>query len=237
MNNNTLHQIKRVEAARAKKAKLIEDAKGRRDAASRAGNAAEVARLERRIRQLERRHGMTWDAYQRLEHQLREAYKDELSQAHEEIIAATASAIRAAEVIDATHDAINQALHHLQYEVMDDGPCYQTAQGKTRPFHAKDKQLPLLRMDADIMDIVRDALDDYTNHKNRSCEDGTSIFSDCSKGRKSQKRETEKGRKEGSFQNDVRRTKKRSSRKDGSTRRASDRRHTARDHDKSASSD
>lgn len=165
MLNSTRHQIKRVEAARAKKSKMIEAAKGRRDAASKAGNAAEVAKLERRIRQLERRHGMTWDAYQRLEHQLREAYKDELSQAHEEIIAATAGAIRAAREIDATHAAINDALHILQYEVMSDPPNYKTAQGKVRVFHAKDKRLPLLRMDADILDIVRAALDDYVNHK------------------------------------------------------------------------
>jgi len=135
MLNNTISLLRRIEAAREKRA-----AKGRQV--------------------------MTWDAYRRIESQLRDAYKDELYQTHEAIIAAAAEMIRRAEDIEATHKAIDTALHVLQYDVMDDPPRYRTSQGIVKICHANDKRLPALRMDADILDIVRDALDD---HKRRKC--------------------------------------------------------------------
>lgn len=139
MLNNTISLLRRVEAAKERRA-----AKGRRV--------------------------MTWDAYRRLESQLREAYKDELNIAHEAIIAATAETIRRAEDIEATHKAIDTALHVLQYDVMDDPPRYRTSQGIVKICHANDKRLPALHMDEDIMDIVRAAVADHIQNSQHGGE-------------------------------------------------------------------
>ena len=139
MLNNTISILRRVEAAKERRA-----AKGRQM--------------------------MTRETYRRLEAQLRDTYKDELHLAHEAIIEAAADMIRRAADIEEAHRAIDAALHVLQYDVMDDPPRYRTTQGIVKICHANDKRLPALRMDADILDIVRAAVADYIQNSQHGGE-------------------------------------------------------------------
>lgn len=113
------------------------------------------------------RRSMTPESYHKLETQLRDAYKDELHMAHEAIIEAAAVTIREAEAIEAAHREIDQALHTLQYEVMNDPPRYITSQGNVKLCPANDKRLPALHIGEDILDIVRAAVDEHMKNERR----------------------------------------------------------------------